>query len=68
MYKLLFIIVLCYYYIVKVNFGLKAYSTCIRSFNKMKSFEVSTVSQKRLEDFFDDADSIMRKAKRKKGK
>ncbi len=62
-----FNIVLCCYYLGKVNFRLKNYTASIAYFKRMKTCKISTVSKGRLKEFFDDADSIIRKAKRKAG-
>jgi len=63
-----FNIVLCYFYLGKVNFGLKRYTRCMTYFKKMKSYKFTGVSEKRLEDIFDDADSFTRKARRRLSK
>ncbi len=54
-------ITLCHYYLMKIYFLKKQYDLCMEQYDKMLSFELSSVSKKRLEKYFEDAVEIKRK-------
>lgn len=56
--------VLCHYYLSKVYFYQQRYKLCIKECTIMKSFKLSHQSEKRLEDYLDNAASMERKARR----
>jgi tetratricopeptide (TPR) repeat protein len=61
-------IALCHYYLSKIYFHLKRYKSCIDECKLMESFKLTSVPQKRLEDFIKDAASLKKKAQRKLSK
>ncbi len=56
--------VLSYYYLLKVYYGRKNYELCSAEYQLLKSISLSEVSQKRIEDFYLDADNIIKKIRR----
>ena len=58
-------LVLCHYYLSKVSFHLKRYKLCIDECKLMESYKLTSVSQKRLEEYFKDAISLRKKAQKK---
>lgn len=60
--------VLCSHYLSIVYFNQKRYNQCIKESNRMKSFKLNSIPQKRLERHLKDVDSRIRKAKRLRGK
>lgn len=56
-------IVLCRYYLGKVYFQQKKRDLCVKELKKMSSYSLSDDDRKRLEDYFDDAEDMLKEIK-----